>query len=109
MEKVPYSPTVLLRCGRCRNKTLHVLVSFSNNPVLAISMVYECQECGETKKVFDLNTLSQVTWEPVTDIKTEANEVMEAKEEKEEKETTEEEKEPSIPIERGPQIEQSSR
>jgi len=90
MDKTTYSPTVLLRCSKCRSKTLHVLISFSNNPLLAISMVYECQECGETKKVFDLNTLPQVAWEPTTDI---------TAGEKEAKEAT-------IPIERGPQIEQ---
>jgi hypothetical protein len=50
-------------------------------------MVYECQECGETKKIFDLNTLPQVTWEPTKNIETE-------------------EKESPIPIERGPQIQQ---
>jgi len=93
MDKTPYSPTVILRCGKCCNKTLHVLISFYNSPLLAISMVYECQECGEKKKVFDLNTLSQVAWEPTTDIAAEQRE----------------EKEPAIPIERGSQIEQSTR
>jgi DNA-directed RNA polymerase subunit RPC12/RpoP len=88
MDKTPYSPIVLLRCDKCRNKTPHVLISFSNKPLLAISMVYECQECGKTKKGFDLNTLP-LNWEPTTEIKAE-------------------EKEPtiSIPIARGPQIEQ---
>lgn len=92
MDKTPYSPTVLLRCGRCRSKTHHALISFSNNPVLAISLVYECQECGETRKVFDLSTLPQVAWEPAMEIKAEEKK----------------EKEPAIPIERGPQIEQST-
>lgn len=91
MDKTPYSPTVLLRCNRCRSKTPHVLTSFSNSPLLAISMVYECQECGETKKVFDLNTLPQVAWEPAKEIKPKPKD----------------ENEPPLPIERGPQIEQS--
>jgi len=91
MEGTAYSSTVLLRCNKCRNKTLHVLISFSNNPVLAISLVYECHECGETRKVFDLNTLPLVAWEPTTEVRPE---------EKEEKERT--------ILERGPQIEQSA-
>jgi len=89
MDKTPYDPTVLLRCSKCRNKTSHVLINFSNDPATAITMVYECQDCGETKKVFDLDTLPQVTFEPIKNIKVE-------------------EKERLIPIEKGPQIEQST-
>jgi hypothetical protein len=91
MDKSPYSPTVLLRCDKCLKKTPHLLISFSNNPLLTIIMVYECQDCGETKRVFDLNTLP-LNWEPATGIEAE---------EKEEKKPT-----VSIPIEQGPQIEQ---
>jgi hypothetical protein len=87
MDKTPYSPIVLLRCDKCRNKTPHLLISFLNNPLLAISMVYECQECGEIKKGFDLNTLP-LNWEPTAEFK------------------AEEEPRTLIPIERGPQIEQ---
>jgi len=87
MAKTPYNPTVLLRCSKCRNKTPHALTSFSNDPAAAITMVYECQECGETKKIFDLDVLPQVTFEPTKNI-------------------TIEEKEQLIPIEKGPQIEQ---
>jgi len=87
MDKAPYNPTVLLRCNKCRNKTPHVLTSFSNDPATAITMVYECQECGETKKVYDLDTLPQVTFEQTSHI-------------------TIEEKERPVPIEKGPQIEQ---
>lgn len=89
MDKTPYSPTVLLRCDKCLKKTPHLLISFSNNPLLTIIMVYECQDCGETKKVFDLNTLPS-NWEPTKEIDAEEKE----------------DKEPAIPIERGPQIEQ---
>jgi len=87
MDKTPYNPTVLLRCSKCRNQTPHALISFSNDPASAVTMVYECQECGETKKIFDLSTLPQVTWEPTKNIETK-------------------EKETPIPIEKGPQIEQ---
>jgi len=89
MNKTPYNPTVLLRCSKCRNKTPHVLINFSNDPATAITMLYECQECGETKKVFDLDTLPQVTFEPAQNIAIE-------------------EKERLIPKEKGPQIEQST-
>lgn len=88
MEKTPYNPTVLLRCVKCLDKTPHVLVNFSNDPSSALTMLYECQDCGEIKKVYDLDTLPQVTFEPVKNIVIE-------------------EKRPIIPIERGPQIEQT--
>ena len=89
MDKTPYNPTVLLRCNKCLNKTSHVLISFSNDPATAITMVYECQDCGEIKNVFDLDTLPQVTSEPTKNI-------------------TMKEKEPPIPIEKSPQIQQST-
>jgi len=89
MDKTPYNPAVVLRCSKCRNKTSHVLINFSNDPATAITMFYECQDCGETKKVFDLDTLPQVTFEPTKNIAIE-------------------EKERLIPIEKGPQIVQPS-
>jgi uncharacterized Zn finger protein len=89
MDKTPYNPTVLLRCSKCHDKTPHLLINFSNDPALAITMVYECQDCGEIKKAFDLDTLPQVTFEPAKTI-------------------TIEEKQRLVPIEKGPQIEQSA-
>jgi len=89
VDKISYNPTVLLRCNKCRNKTSHVLISFSNDPATALTMVYKCQDCGEIKNVFDLDTLPQVTFEPAQNI-------------------TIEEKERSIPMEKGPQIEKSA-
>ena len=90
MEKTPYNPTVLLRCVKCLDKTPHVLVNFSNDPASTLTLLYECQDCGEIKKVFDLDTLPQVTFEPVKNITVAV-----------------EENRRVIPIERGPQIEQS--
>jgi uncharacterized Zn finger protein len=90
LEKTPYNPTVLLRCVKCLDKTPHVLVNFSNDPASTLTLLYECQECGEIKKVFDLDTLPQVTFEPAKNIAVAV-----------------EEKTRLIPIERGPQIEQS--
>jgi hypothetical protein len=107
MDKTPYSPIVLLRCNKCHNTTPHVLISFSNNPALAINMVYECQTCGENKKVYDLNPLPQVAWEPVSNIRVPEKQEKEAKEEKP-KEEEEPKKEPTIPIDKGPQIEQTA-
>ena len=88
MEKTPYNPTVLLRCVKCLDKTPHVLVNFSNDPASALTLLYECQDCGEIKRVFDLDTLPQVTFEPAKNIVVEDIRRL-------------------IPIERGPQIEQS--
>jgi len=89
MDKTPYNPAVQLRCSRCRDKTAHVLINFSNDPAAALTMIYECQECGEIKKVFDLDTLSHVTFEAGA------------------QKMKIEEKERLTPIERGPQLEQS--
>jgi len=89
MDKTPYNPTVLLRCSKCHNQTSHALINFSNDPASALTMIYECQVCGEIKKIFDLDTLPQVTFEPAKKINVE-------------------EKERLIPIEKGPQIEGST-
>jgi len=89
MDKTPYNPTVLLRCSKCGNKTSHVMISFSNDPDAALTMTYECQECGETKKVFDLNPLPQVTFESIRKI-------------------TVDEEAGLVPIEKGPQIENAT-
>jgi len=97
MDKTPYNPTIQLRCSKCRNKTPHVMINFSNDPATAITMVYECQECGEIKKVFDLDTLPQVTFEQAKNITIENKERL-----------IPIEKERTIPVEKGPQIEQST-
>ena len=83
MRKTTYNPTILLRCDKCINKTSHVLINFSNDPNAAITLVYECQDCGGIKKVFDLDTLPHVTFNPTKTI-------------------TIEEKNRLIPIEKGP-------
>jgi uncharacterized Zn finger protein len=88
MDKTPYNPTVSLRCIKCQNKTAHALVNFSNDPTAALTLVYECQDCGEIKKIYDLDTLPQVTFEPAKPIVVEESRRL-------------------IPIERGPQIEES--
>ena len=67
------------------------MVDFSNNPLSALVLVYECQACGQTKKTYDLNTLPEL------------KAVIKASLEPRELGSTAET--PSIPIERGPQIE----
>lgn len=67
-----------------------MMTSFSNNPLSALTLVYECQECGETKKAIDLNTLPELKV-PVTN-------------EPENKEPQQGQDAQPIPIERGPQI-----
>ncbi len=90
MVHIPYNPTVHLLCQKCRKPTAHTMTGFSNNPLSALSLIYECQECGEIKKIFDLNTLPELKV-PV------ANEA-------ESKETQQNPDAQPIPIERGPQI-----
>jgi len=61
MSRTYYIPTVLLRCSKCHNQTPHLLIDFQNQPKFGITLTYECQMCGETKKAFDLNTLPEFT------------------------------------------------
>jgi uncharacterized Zn finger protein len=60
MDHISFNPSVQLRCHRCQRITPHIMIDFSNNPASALTMVYECQECGETKKALDLNTLPEL-------------------------------------------------
>jgi len=55
-----YRPYVFLRCKRCGRKTDHVLVSISSPRKGEVEETYECQECGETKKIFELASMSQL-------------------------------------------------
>jgi hypothetical protein len=91
MVHPPYNPTVTLLCITCQKQTPHLLVDFSNNPLSALVLVYECQVCGQTKKTYDLNTLPEL------------KAALRASLEPRESESTADT--PSIPIERGPQIE----
>jgi hypothetical protein len=91
MVHPPYNPTVTLLCTTCQKQTPHLLVDFSNNPLSALVLVYECQVCGQTKKTYDLNTLPEL------------KAVLRASLEPRGSESPADA--PSIPIERGPQIE----
>lgn len=90
MIHTPYNPSVRLLCQKCRRQTAHIMIGFSNDPLSALTLNYECQECGEVKKVFDLNTLPELKV-PVAD----KGGLEETKVEAEVK---------AIPLERGPQI-----
>ncbi len=50
-----HSPYVILRCRKCSGKTDHVLVSTTDLSDFGKSEreeIYECQQCGETKKIY---------------------------------------------------------
>jgi len=91
MVHPPYDPTVALLCMNCQKQTPHLLIDFSNNPLSALMLVYECQVCGQTKKTYDLNALPELkATKAATTEQAEFGSSMGA---------------PAIPIERGPQIE----
>jgi len=66
------------------------MIAFSNDPLSALTLTFECQECGENKKVFDLNTLPELKVPAASESEwNKAKEAVDAQ---------------AIPIERGPQI-----
>lgn len=44
---------------KCGKKTDHVLVSIVIPRKGEVEETYECQECGETKKIYELASVSQ--------------------------------------------------
>lgn len=55
-----FRPYVFLRCKKCNRKTDHVLVSMTNTAKKGeIEEVFECQECGETKIIYELTSVTQ--------------------------------------------------
>jgi len=55
-----FRPYVFLRCKRCNKKTDHVLISISNVKKGEVEEVFECQECGETKTIYELTSVTQL-------------------------------------------------
>ena len=55
-----YRPYVFLRCKKCGRKTDHVLVGMSSVRKEEVEETYECQECGETKKIYELASFTQI-------------------------------------------------
>jgi len=55
-----YRPYVFLRCKKCGKKTDHVLVNISNSRKGEVEETYECQECGETKKIYELASMTHL-------------------------------------------------
>jgi len=96
IKRTCFIPTVLLRCSRCRFETRHALIDFKNEPP-GLALIYECQACGEVRRLFDLGSLSESSPEHIE---------YAVKEEKKDVAKEEEKKERPIPIDRGPQIEQ---
>jgi hypothetical protein len=56
-----FRPYVFLRCKHCNRKTDHVLTTVTNVKDGRIEETYECQECGETKVIYELATVTQLT------------------------------------------------
>ena len=56
-----FRPYVFLRCKKCNKKTDHVLVRMANTAKKGeIEEVFECQECGETKIIYELTSVTQL-------------------------------------------------
>ena len=56
-----YRPYVFLRCKKCGRKTDHVLVSIEATRKNNVEETYECQECGQTKKIFELASQTRIS------------------------------------------------
>lgn len=54
-----FRPYVFLRCKKCNRKTEHVLLSITNTKKREVEETYECQQCGETKVIYELAAMSQ--------------------------------------------------
>ncbi len=58
MTVIPiYRPYVFLRCKKCGRKTDHVLTDTATIGGGAIEETFECQQCGETKKIYELASM----------------------------------------------------
>ncbi len=55
-----FRPYVFLRCKKCARKTDHVLVGISSLRKDEVEETYECQECGEIKKIYELAAVTQI-------------------------------------------------
>jgi len=56
-----FRPYIFLRCKKCNRKTDHVLVGIDSIKKGEIEETFECQECGETKVIYELTSVSQFT------------------------------------------------
>ncbi len=56
-----FRPYVFLRCKRCNKKTDHVLIGIANTAKKGeVQETFECQECGETKVIYELTSVTQL-------------------------------------------------
>ncbi len=51
------------RCGNCGKKTGHVLINIANSETGELRETYECQECGEPKKIYELPSTVELAHE----------------------------------------------
>lgn len=60
MTVIPiYRPYVFLICRKCGRKTEHVLINTATIRKGEREETYECQECGQTKKIYELASLME--------------------------------------------------
>ena len=51
-------PYIFLRCKKCNKKTTHVMIDIKADIKKPEKQeIFECQECGETKKIFELSSV----------------------------------------------------
>lgn len=50
-------PIVLLRCRKCGKRTDHAMIDSEANKKGEIEEIYECQECGEVKRIYEFAAL----------------------------------------------------
>jgi uncharacterized Zn finger protein len=55
-----FRPYVFLRCKKCGKKTDHVLVTVASIKKGEIQETFECQECGESKIIYELTSVTQL-------------------------------------------------
>jgi len=55
-----YRPYIFLRCKKCGRKTDHVLIGISSLGKGEVEEIYECQECGEIKKIYELTSTARL-------------------------------------------------
>lgn len=74
-----YRPYVFLRCRECGRKTDHVMIDNELNGEREIEEIYECQQCGEIKRIYELATSLRSSMESEISGKVEKEEKKEGK------------------------------
>jgi hypothetical protein len=80
------------------------MIDFSNNPLSALTLVYECQECGEIKTTYDLNTLPELKADGTSQAESKQTDKAAIRNDTTSAQTPPQMQASTIPIEKGPQI-----